>query len=167
MITLWINKKTLVDLSAIDSNVEWSKIEPTVEVTQLKRIRPVLGNALYDAIELMIENYVTASTPIPVDYKKLLDKYIQPVIVNYLISDNALLMQHRLTNKGVMNKDSANSTPIDSGVMDLFRQEVRANAEVYLKLLIDYLKENLATYPEYKLSESPQQNSYAVSWFLD
>ena len=48
MATIWIGNDYLIKNSIIDSNVEFSKIEPTIKLVQDKYLLPVLGTNLYN-----------------------------------------------------------------------------------------------------------------------
>lgn len=167
---IWIDKEFLVATTPIDSNVEWSKIEPIVDLCQTKYILPLLGTNLYSAIDGHITAYITSSTAIPTDYKLLIDNYLRKILAWYTIYESSLAFKYRYENKGVMVKNSENSQPAEDKGLELIMNGWKSNAEMYGDLMIKYISPNSIKYPEYYNNQAgnvfPRYTSYDVDIFL-
>jgi len=145
----WINKEYLVKRSVIDSNVEWAKIEPIVDLVQRKYILRILGTDLYTNVNTAIDANITSNTTIPAKYKTLIDVYLLDIIVFYTLYEASLTFKFRYTNKGLMVKDSDNSQPASTDDVKLVMESWKNNAELFANELTQYLIINAGTYPEH------------------
>lgn len=145
----WINKEYLVKRSVIDSNVEWAKVEPIVDLVQRKYILRLLGTDLYTNINNAIDANITSSTIIPAKYKTLIDTYLLDIIVYYTLYETSLTFKFRYTNKGVVVKDSENSQPASTDDIKLIMESWKSDAEMFANELTQFLLINTGTYPEH------------------
>lgn len=145
----WINKEYLVKRSVIDSNVEWAKVEPIVDLVQRKYILRLLGTDLYTNINNAIDANITSSTVIPAKYKTLIDTYLLDIIVYYTLYETSLTFKFRYTNKGVVVKDSENSQPASTDDIKLIMESWKSDAEMFANELTQFLLINTGTYPEH------------------
>jgi len=148
MATIWIGNDYLIKNSIIDSNVEFSKIEPTIKLVQDKYLLPVLGTNLYNAINTAIEAYIDSSTAIPAKYTLLLDEWIKPLLVQFIMCEASPTFKYRYANKGIMVKSSDNSQPISVSELEFAMDGWKKNGEMYATRLINYLQYNPTNYPE-------------------
>ena len=67
-------------------------------------------------------------------------------------------------NNNVVSKTAENSTPLSREEAQDLRSEIRNTAEYYTERLIDYLKHNTSSYPEYNSNTgsdvNPDTNAY-------
>lgn len=171
MATLWLDKDYLVKRSVIDSNVQWDKITPIVDLVQRKYIKPILGTNLYNKLNTDIEAYINSATAIPATYKYLIDTFILEMLTHYILLESAPMFKFRYVNKGIVVKDSDNSQPIETNDMKYLMKIHKENGEIYGSDLIRYLNANNPGYPEYNNNAYPglfpERKSYDVPIFLD
>jgi len=165
---LFIDQAYLNKKSAIPSNVDWTLIEPLLEETQIMDILPLLGSNLYDEL-------VTQSTPpttLTAANKTLLDDYVIPCMVKYFLARATPMFKYRYTNKGVLEKNSDNSTAISSSDMKFLIDEHKNNAEELAQRLICYISIHSVDYPSYYISNTttliaPRNKGYDSPLYLE
>lgn len=164
---LLLSQTYLFDKTRIDSNVDFDKLVPLIEDVQFLKIKPLLGNNLYQEI-------LTQSTPVATltaANQILLDDYILPCMVRYFLADAVIPFKFNFTNIGVISKSSDNSQQIEtvdiSKVVDYWRNK----ADEYGTLMQNFIKANVSDYPAFETNEGldqkkPDQNSYNLDIYL-
>lgn len=154
----------------IDENVDEKKLAFAILTVQDLRIHPIIGTGIFDNIKTeIIAGSVSTFNP---DNKTLLDDFIQPAMLWWIIAEFPMWFTYALTNKSVMKKSSDNSTPIDTGEQTRIEQRAKDTAEWYTKRIIEYLLENQADYPLYANPGSgvdvihPLRKNYDVGMWL-
>jgi len=146
---LFITEEKLKSFTAIDENVEPVLLYPFVLQAQDLHLQPSLSTKLYNAVKNYVVDNVVNGTPIPADYKTLLDDYCAPVVVHYTYYLALPSLKYRSTNKGVLSGSSEVAQGISLDELQYFRNTVFESAKFYDKRLRDYLKANSNLYPEY------------------
>ena len=147
--TLLISQSTLQSKSIINDNVDWEMIKPVVEVVQDLYLQKIIGTDLFVKLQTDVDNYITSSTPIPVNYKLLLDNYITDYLCWMVVAHSGNVIKYRYMNKGVMEKNSENSQPISDEQFTAITKTWLNYAEQYGEQLIKYINNNTTLYPEY------------------
>ena len=126
----YLNKKSI-----IPSNVEWALIEPIIELAQVNDLMPLLGSDYYD--ELITQS--TAPTSFTGLNQTLLDTYVVPCLTHYFLARATPFFKFRYSNKGVVERNSANSQPISTDdikyVVDLHKNTAEGIADRMQKYL--------------------------------
>lgn len=143
----FINVDSVKELSLIDENVDNKLLIPTLRMVQDIYLQPILGTPLYEDFKTKITADTTLNS-YPT-YKALLQDYIKPVLIYYMCMRSIFALRYRLMNKGVLVKNSENSSAADSIELKVLKDEFRMTAESYAELLTKYLKENTSTFPLY------------------
>jgi hypothetical protein len=165
---LFINQSYIYKRSVIDSNVDFTLLEPILEITQIEDIMPILGSDFYDELEGLATPPAASLTGTK---KTLVDKYIIPCMLHYFLARATPLFKFKYTNKGVMEKNSDNSNPISSADLRMLVDEHRNLAESYKKRLIDYIKINATDFPTYFTASNttlvlPDKEAFESTIFL-
>jgi hypothetical protein len=170
MATIWVNQTYFNKTSGIDTNVEFSKVTPVLNLVQRKYIKYKLGTDFYAVMEAAIVDYLDNATAIPADLKHLLDEFIMPAIVYYTLYEYTLPAKMRYTNKGIMVKRSENADPADDAGLELMMEVWKSNAELHIHEMEQYISVNQTLYPAYFTNNSsliiPDQTSYDVDVYL-
>lgn len=170
MATIWLSRDYFNKRSVVDSNVEYSKIEVLIPLVQRKYIKRKLGADLYNAMETHILAYINSATPIPTNYKHLLDEFIHPAMVYYILVDHSTTAKYRYNNKGVQVKNSENSQSAPDEGLDRCIELWKENAEVLIEDMIRYMDVNPTFYPERFTNTSldvlPELEGYDTDVFL-
>jgi hypothetical protein len=146
-VVYFININSVKELSLIDENVDNKLLLPTLLKVQDIELQRILGTPLFNDFKTKITADSTLAT-YPT-YLALMQDYIKPVLVYYVCMHSLFAIRYRLMNKGVLVKNSENSSAADSVEVRVMKDEFRITAESYAELLTKYLKENIATFPLY------------------
>lgn len=170
MATIWLGQDYLIKRSVIDSNVEFDKIVPVINLVQRKYIKRILGTDLYNAMEVHLLAFINLATPIPTDYKYLLDEFINEIMVYYTLMESSPTFKYRYTNKGLVSKESEGSATISTSDLDFMMGLWKSNAEMFQFELVRYLQLHMSSYPEYTTNITngifPDSESYDTDIFL-
>ena len=99
--------------------------------------------------EIDVDNLINSSTPIPANYKTIIDNYITDYLCWMIVAHSGDVIKYRYMNKGVMEKNSDNSSPISAEALEGITKKWLNYAEQYGQNLIKYIENNLTLYPEY------------------
>lgn len=172
MATFWIGEEFLISKSVIDSNVDYAKIMPVIQLVQDKYILPILGTDLYNAMDTAILAKINSGTTIPARLKTILDEYILKAMVYYILSEASDTFKWRYANKGILEKSDPNTSVISSNDLQRLVDKWQNNAELYVNQLIRYLRFYGSTYPEYTSISNgqfkilPATNAFNVDIYL-
>ena len=171
--SLIITEYYLKQNSIVNENSDMKIITPTIILVQDIYIHPILGSDLYDEIQTQI----TTSTVGTVDAVSaanvtLLDNYILPTMLWFILCECTPVFKYRYMNKGVMVKNSENSAPADLAEIKFLMDRWKNNAEVYAERCTAFLKCNTDTYPLYCANPDgndikPNKTNYTNSLYLD
>lgn len=131
----------------IDENVNWKLIRSTIWNAQEFYIQDILGGTLYQAIrDEIVTNNGTLTTG---KYVTLVDTYIAPVLLNYVMSDLQVPLLYKFRDKSTSTNRSEFSNPITHSEMVKLQDFYRIKAEKFADRLYDYLCANTSTYTEW------------------
>lgn len=137
---LFISVTDIKDLSVLDDNIEDKYIIPNIIKCQDFIIKPLLGEARYNQMEYQISWNVLSESD-----KNLLEKYIQPVITYYVISEVVYSTAYKLKNLGL---ETGDSSKFDELVK--LSKKYLIDSEQYQQILRDYMRDNgISEDPEY------------------
>ena len=141
---MFVSTEYIYKYTVIENNVDADLINKMIIKAQDMNIQSVLGQRLY---KKLLNDCPSFSG----DYLTLVKDYIQPALAEWLLYHILPFINYKLTNKAVSTKNSDNSNP--SGIEDLkwLRSQIRDNAEFYSERIIDYIKDNETSFPEYFL----------------
>lgn|SRR5574343_1448253 len=162
--TILISETTLKEKSIINDNVDYEMLMPMIEVVQDLYLQKILGTDLFVKLCNDVDAYVTSSTPIPVNYKKLLDDYIADYLTWMLSAKSGVVLKFRFMNKGVMEKSSDNSQPISTDDLTSLSKEYENFAQQYGQNLIKYIENNLSLYPEYSTNTGHEDTPTGMAY---
>ena len=145
---LLISVTDIKNLSILDENLDDKYIIPNIVKGQDFIIKPLLGDNRYNDLIDKIKNNNLDSND-----KELLETYIQPVLVYYVLSEVIYSTAYKMKNRGVENSDE-----------DKFNELVRISkkylidSEKYQQILREYMCDNgIVENPEY---DGPKMNIF-------
>ena len=166
MAVLFISEDTIKKSTTINGNVDVELLLPYIKVAQDIHVQQVLGTDLYDKIQSEISGSSLAGA-----YKTLVDTYIQPVLIHYSLYECLPFLSYKIMNKDIVRKLSETSTGATLEDIKYLRNVVLNTAEFYTKRLVDYLRHNNSSYPEYSTNSvadmSPDKSAYYSNMNLD
>lgn len=162
-----ISQNYLTENSIINGNTDMKIITPTIKLCQDKYIKPILGTDLFNEIL----GQITANTVTALN-QTLLDDYILPCFLSYIVFEATPVFKYRYANKGVMVKNSENSQSIDFNEMRWLMDKWKNDAEWYAEQTTKYLVQYSSSYPLYLANTTcdkiqPNSSNYQTGIYLD
>ena len=145
----FISIEVLKDQSVINENVDSKLLQPTLIMVQDIYLKQVIGKELY--AELITQVNAESVTALNTT---LLTDYIQPYLINKVVSELVIDVNYKIKNKSLMVGSSDNAQPLDSSGMSIVQTKYRLIAENYRVNLVDYLTENRLDYPLFKCAKN-------------
>ena len=156
---LFISENKLKESTAINMNVDIDLLLPYVRQAQKLYVEPKLGTDLFKKLEADI----TAGTLTGV-YKTLVEEYIGDMLPNWALYHCIPFLRFKVQNGNIFSKTSETGTALSTEEAQHLREEVRNTAEYYTERLIEHLKNNISSFPEYSTNSgediSPDKNAY-------
>lgn len=144
MIPLLISIDRLKEFSVVNENVDSKLIEPTIINVQELYLYDILGKDLYNEIISEVNASSVSSTN-----QTLLNDYIEPYLINKVISEAVVDLNYKIRNKGIQTNSSDNGQPV--GMSELTQMQGKYNniAEGYKTKIRNFLLDNGTDYPLY------------------
>ena len=158
--TLYISSTRLKKDSAIGGSVSDDLVMPYILLAQDMNILPILGTDLDAKLKSEIQGGTLAGV-----YKTLVEDFIQPALVQFSFVSLVPYLRLRFVNNAVVvmgATDQSSSATYDDlkPVMDTATDA----AEFYRQRMIDYLRNNSSSFPEYSSNTGsdldPTTNNY-------
>ena len=129
---------------AIAGNVSPSLLIPHLKDAQRIYIESALGTNLYEYLQTQI-----AASTLTLQYKTLVDEYIQSVLVHYATLQAIPFLAYKIENGNIFSKTSENGIALSREELSDLKDSIKNTAEWYRARLIDYLCYNSDLFPEY------------------
>ncbi len=139
---LIISENYLKEMSIINGNTDMKILTPTIKLCQDKYIKPILGTDLFNEIIAQIPTLSAANIT-------LMDDYILPAMLHYVVCEATPVFKYRYANKGVMVNSSENGQSIDFNEMRWIMDKWRNDAEWYSEQATKFLRQYPDVYPLY------------------
>ena len=156
---LFISENKLKESTAINMNVDVDLLLPYVRQAQKLYVEPKLGTDLYKKLEADI----TAGT-LTGAYKTLVDEYIGDMLPHWGFYNLIPYLRFKVENGNIYSKTSETGTALSTEESQHLREEVRNTSEYYTERMIEHIKNNISSYPEYNTNSgediSPDSNAY-------
>ena len=167
---LFISEQKLKDSTAINLNVDVDILLPFVREAQKLYVETALGTDLTQKLK----DLITAGTIGNVGneaYKTLVDEYVGDMLPSYSLYHILPYLRFRVENGGVFTHSSETGTPVTTEEAQHFREEVLNTASYYRERLIDYIRNNTSSFPEYSTNSgadvSPSIENYYSNMNLE
>ena len=161
--TLFISTDRLKKDSALGGSVDDNLLLPYILMAQDRYILPMLGTDLQNKLISDIQGSSLAGA-----YLTLLQTYIQPALVQFAFATVLPFLRLRMVNNSVVTMSSENGTSVTHQDLKPLISASMDQGEFYRERLIDYLRGNLTSFPEYSTNKSSEgdlspttQNYYA------
>jgi len=142
---LLISDVMIKDRTQIHGNIDPKLIYPDIKVAQDIFIHPILGTALYNKLQTIINNGTITSDAALINYKNLLDRYIVDTLMWYVLADLSLTLSYQFWNKGVLRKQGEETElPSETEILSI-GNKYKNRAEYYANRLRLYLRQNADT----------------------
>tara|TARA_R100001015_G_C4568469_1_gene126938 strand:+ start:166 stop:741 length:576 start_codon:yes stop_codon:yes gene_type:complete len=167
---LFISEAKLKDSTAINLNVDVDLLLPYVRQAQKLYVETKLGTDLNQKLK----DLITAGTIGNVGneaYKTLLDDYIGDMLPNWAFYHAIPFLRFKIENGNIYSKTSETGSALSTEEAQHLREEVRSTAEYYTERLIEYITNNISSFPEYSTNSgadvNPDKNAYYAGMNLE
>jgi hypothetical protein len=144
MEVLLISTQFLKDNSVIDSNIDDKIIANTIMFVQESKIQEILGTNLLNKLTADAGSGTLTGL-----YKTLVDDYVRWTLLYYTVAELLEPLQFRITNKGIVTKDSeSRSTSVSSELLYKLKDSYLQKAEYYSEKTQKFLLKNYNSLPE-------------------
>ena len=131
-------------VTPIDENTNYKYIRPVIWDCQELYIQDILGTPLYNEIK----SQIVANT-LTVLNTTLLETYVVPCLINYVLSEVQWNLNFKFRNKSVNQDRSDFTDPIDYTTFKNIREQFAMKAQKYADKIEKYLCANTDDYPLY------------------
>tara|TARA_R100000808_G_C2148575_1_gene156736 strand:+ start:847 stop:1422 length:576 start_codon:yes stop_codon:yes gene_type:complete len=160
---LFISEEKLKESTAINLNVDVDLLLPYVRQAQKLYVETKLGTDLTQKLKDLIVAGTIGNVGNEA-YKTLLDDYIGDMLPNWAFFHAVPFLRFKIENGNIYSKTSETGTALSETEAQHLREEVRNTAEYYTERLIDYIRNNTSSFPEYSTNSgadvSPDSNAY-------
>ena len=163
---LFVTRKDIVKLTAMDGNVDTDKFIQYVKIAQDIHIQNYIGTDLYNKIQADI----LAST-LTGDYLSLVNDHIKPMLIHWSMVEYLPFAAYTVANKGVFKHSSENAENVSKEEVDFLIEKERNTAQYYTDRFIDYMSFNASSkFPEYYTNNNddvyPDKDASFEGWVL-
>lgn len=141
---LFISEKTIKENSLVSNNVDGKYIQNAIKTAQDISLQPIIGSKMFRKLTQMIQD--NALTEL---YSNLLTEYIQPILVNSVMSDLVLQLTYKFRNMGSVQTTDTNLVLPSLKDLQYIREDYNLKAQFYMNRLSDYLEANCTKFKEY------------------
>tara|TARA_R110002020_G_scaffold101523_11_gene239100 strand:- start:18 stop:578 length:561 start_codon:yes stop_codon:yes gene_type:complete len=156
---LFISEEKLKDSTAINLNVDVNLLLPYVRQAQKLYVETKLGTDLTEKLKAEITAGTLAGA-----YKTLVDEYIGDMLPNWAFYHAVPFLRFKIENGNIYSKTSETGNALSTAEAQHLREEVRNTAEYYTERMIQYVTNNLTSFPEYSTNTgadvNPDENAY-------
>jgi hypothetical protein len=160
---LFISEQKLKDSTAINLNVSTDLLLPYVRQAQKLYVEPKLGTDLTQKLKDLIVAGTLGNVGNEA-YKTLVDDYIGDMLPNWAFYHAVPFLRFKIENGNIYSKTSETGNALSTEESQSLREEVSNTAQYYTERMIEYVINNLSSFPEYSTNTgadiSPDQNAY-------
>ena len=157
---LFISEEKLKASTALNLNIDNSILLPFVREAQKVHIETALGSQLTDHLKAEI----TAGTLAGAD-KTLVDDFIGDCLPGYSVYMAIPYLRFKFENGNIYSKTSETGTALSTEEAQHLREEVLNTASYYRERLIDYLRNNLGSFPTYSTNTGADVNASIENYY--
>tara|TARA_R110002012_G_scaffold45091_4_gene120100 strand:+ start:3279 stop:3839 length:561 start_codon:yes stop_codon:yes gene_type:complete len=163
---LFISESKLKDSTAVNLNVDVDILLPFVREAQKLYVETALGTDLTQKLKDEIIAGTLAGA-----YKTLVDDYIGDMLPGYSLYHALPYLRFKVENGNIYSKTSETGTPLTTEEAQHLREEILNTSSYYRERLIDYIRDNISSFPEYSTNSgadvSPSTENYYAGMNLD
>lgn len=138
---LLISEKFVKQNSEISDNLYGSYLLPSIRTSQDLYLRPIIGEDLYKSILGMVADGSIVD-PSNIDYKTLLDNYIQPYLLERVVADLIPVVSAKVANLGTVLANDQHLVNLSVAEAEKLQSQHIIKADSYCKMLQEYLLTN-------------------------
>ena len=157
---LFISEAKLKDSTAINLNVDVDILLPFVREAQKLYVETALGTDLTQHLK----NHIIAGTLAGAN-KTLVDDYIGDMLPGYSLYHAIPYLRFKVENGNIYSKTSETGTALSTEEAQHLREEVLNTSSYYRERMIDYIRNNLASFPTYSTNTGSDVNASTENYY--
>ena len=157
---LFISESKLKDSTAINLNVDVDILLPFVREAQKLYVETALGTDLTQHLK----DEIVAGTLAGAN-KTLVDDYIGDMLPGYSLYHAFNYLRHKVENGNIFSKTSETGTALSTEEAQAFREEILNTASYYRERMIDYIRNNTASFPTYSTNTGSDVNASTENYY--
>mgnify|MGYP003121973778 FL=1 len=161
---LFISEAKLKDSTAINLNVDVDILLPFVREAQKIYVETALGTDLNQKLKDLIVAGTVGNVGNEA-YKTLLDDYIGDMLPSYSLYHAFNYLRHKVENGNIYSKTSETGNALTTAEAQSFREEILNTGSYYRERLIDYIRNNTASFPEYSTNTGADVNPSRENYY--
>ena len=161
---LFISEERLKDSTTIGLNIDSSLLLPYIKQAQKLHIETALGTDLNQKLK----DLITAGTVNNAGneaYATLLNDYISDVLVSYSFSHALPFLRFKIENGNIYSKTSETGTALSTEEAQHLREEIINTGQYYRERMIDYIRNNTSSFPEYSTNTGADVNASTANYY--
>lgn len=141
---LFISESKLKASTALNLSVDMDILLPFVREAQKLYVETALGSQLTQKLK----DEITAGT-LAGAYQTLVDEFIGDMLPAYSLFHALPYLRFKVENGNIFSKTSETGNALSESEAQHFREEILNTASYYRERLIDYIRSNIGSFPEY------------------
>lgn len=144
---LLVSEDTIRTYSEISDNLYGKSILPAIRTAQDIYLQGFLGSCLYQKLLSLVADGTIVDNE-NVQYKDLLDDYIEPYMIERVIADLIPIVGSKIVNLGAIRTNDEYASNIPAGEVDRLQYLHITKADHYAKRMQHFLKLHKEAFPE-------------------
>ena len=157
---LFVSEAKLKDSTAINLNVDVDLLLPFVREAQKLYVETALGTDLTQHLK----DEIVAGTLAGAD-KTLVDEYIGDMLPGYSLYHAIPYLRHKVENGNIYSKTSETGTALSTEESQAFREEILNTCSYYRERMIDYIRNNRASFPAYSTNTGSDVSASTENYY--
>ena len=157
---LFISESKLKDSTALNLNIDNSILLPFVREAQKLYVETALGTDLTQHLK----DEIIAGTLAGAN-KTLVDDYIGDMLPGYAVYHAIPYLRFKMENGNIYSKTSETGTALSESEAQHLREEVLNTASYYRERMIDYIRNNTASFPAYSTNTGSDVNASTENYY--
>ena len=157
---LFISESKLKDSTAVNLNVDDDLLLFGVREAQKLYVETALGTDLTQKLKDEIIAGTLAGA-----YKTLVDDYIGDMLPGYALYHVLPYLRFKVENGNIYSKTSETGNPLTTEEAQHLREEILNTASYYRERMIDYIRNNTSSFPEYSTNTGADVNPSTENYY--
>ena len=145
------------EYTSVSKNISPEILQPYIKMAETFHLRPVLGENLDNSLLTMISGDTLSGSSYT-----LVQEFIIPTSIWYSYYEALPFVWTRSNAKGLTKGFSDTTSALDVKEYQMIKQELLDKSVMYLNRLIEYLNDNVLTYPLYGNCSTGSSNSSGI-----
>ena len=144
---LLISEKLIKQNTEISDNLYGSYLLPAIRTSQDIYLKPIIGANLFNTIIALVGSGEIVETE-NVNYKHLLDNYIQPYLLERVVADLIPIISSKIANVGTVLASDEHLVNLSVADAEKLQHLHIIKADAYCREMQEYLLANADLFPE-------------------